>query len=179
MTTSLQMALLKAGVTPEAAPERPRFKPDPRVPDASPRLQRARGEVRETIEAVAAMSDVDLQIERLALDEQIEAIRSQLYAEEQAEERNPSWRNRAERALSGLKSRQRICRHEAYERARVQQEAAAELRRERHAALMQAKGDRMRAHYEREVQQARGFVTEAKRVLPRDVYLSIWSGVPK
>jgi superfamily I DNA/RNA helicase len=179
MSNAMEEAFARAGVHGygprqvgrQLRPRPPQHEPpDPTIPPENHGISTVRQRVLDTVAEIGAMSEDDLAIEILTLEENADAIRIELRGVvEQPELHERGWQRRAERALAGIKTRLSLCNRERGRRQQAQQALDAERRAERRAAHEQTLIEhKARAEAARAVQGAReatlalAFVRHAK-----------------
>jgi hypothetical protein len=142
------------------------------------------------------MSDTDLAFEAASLAENIESIQLELRLHQEGETERPrGWQPRAERAVTVLKGRAKLCKIEIDRRKRYDAERQDEQRRAEQEQRQVQREQRLAAHQEflreaqqrkeariqttndRELEKAKRFVRHAGRMLPRDTFVAIWTAV--
>lgn len=187
---AMAFAFERAGYQSEQPPEP---EPEPPPPERNPyaaisgkRTDRVRERISVDQTTIAAMSDEELDVEMLALEENVETLRADLAAfhKDRSSRDDPRWHVRAERAQSALRTRLQLCRLEQQRRTA----RAAALRKE------EADSERIRAHVrasERErlinertnlgitarAEKRAAFVRHAKAILPPETFAAIWDAV--
>jgi hypothetical protein len=159
--TALNAALTRAGIN---------------APARSPQKSRIRTELRSDLAAIKAMPDKDLALELMAVETNIDIIRSDLTAEHQHEtNRGSQWMRSAERVLSHAKARRALCSNEITRRRQEEQQMAAE----RHAATVrEAAAAKLRIAQENNARDKNArFVHKAKKMLPPEAVHAIWQAV--
>jgi hypothetical protein len=197
MTNAMEEAFARVGIHGYGSRQAgrtlvPRPKPEP-PPGTLPPENRGIATTKErmaiAIAEIGAMSDGELEIEMIALTENMEAIRVELRAIiDEPGLHEVGWRRRAERAAAGLKARLALCQREDRRRQQVVTEGQASVRATRKAERMaeherflaehQAKKEaRIADHEAKGAVDALSFVNHARALLPRETYLAIWAAV--
>lgn len=170
-----------------------KFVPDPSIPPENRGISTTRERLLATLAEVTAMSDHQLSIEMIALEENAEAIRVELRGlREEPGLHEVGWQRRAERALAGIKARLALCAKEQERRRRQAAELARGREAERHAGR-RAEHERLLAEQLElkaakqaavaaaaalhDTENAVAFVRHARVLLPHETCLAIWVAV--